>query len=551
MDLKLPEVKLGNLSLGSLGGGKKFVLSIGDEAAVLCLFSGARLVNAWVAAPDPKDGAADVLDALATAKTAPVFVLIDAFEQVFREEKVPKVNFLDQKKVIDRHLQIAFPGNNLQAAVSHGADPQGNRFFLFCSVPPTEQVRGWLKALEGAKRAPRGVHMLPLESLDMLDRLTPPAAQKGVRWRILFTFNMTGGLRQIVSKQGRIMVTRLTPPPPPDSNIDPVQIVERDFQQTLAYVKRMGYQKGDNLDVVVLAEEPVATAIRERGWEAHSVTVVSPHEVGAQLGLGRIGQPGQPYADVVHALWFATRKKPKTKLAWAQASKVDYVQLLSRGAPVAAVVAVLALAGQAANLAWTWVDTQDMIEIQQRQLRLAEATLAREQARLAELEFKAEDIRPLIEVVDKITEGTVPPVPLLARLGHALSGNAVLTELALTTPQEDANSGGGGNRRRQAQQGGTFVWRLGMTVTLPRETSGDADALARADALKAALERVFPGHRVDILQPPVAVGEDQVVRGDTVLTGTEAGAAPGAGGGTPGAGDAYTVSYEVVREAAS
>lgn len=543
MDVKLPGV-----TLPALFKAKKFVLSIGDEAAVLSLFSGDRLVNAWVAEPDPADGAADIVAALATAKTVPVFVLIDAFEQIFREEKVPRVSFLDQKKVIDRHLQVAFPGKNLQAAVSHGADPQGNRFFLFCSVPPTEQVRGWLKALEDAKRAPRGVHMLPLESLDMLDRLTPAAAQKGVRWRILFTFNMTGGLRQIVSKQGRIMVTRLTPPPPPDSAIDPVQIVERDFQQTLAYVKRMGYQKGDNLDVVVLAEEPVASAIRERGWEAHSVTVISPHEVGTRLGLGPVGQPGQPYADVVHALWFATRRKPKARLSWAQSSKVDYVQMLSRGAPVAAVVAVLALVGQGASMAWTWMDTQDMIEIQRRQLRMAETALAREQARLAELDYRAEDIRPLIDAVDRITDKAIAPVPLLARLGHALAGNAVLTELALTTPRDDT----GGNSRRQAQQDQNIAWRLGMTVSLPAETAGDADALARADALKASLEALFPGHRVEVLQPPVAVGEDQVVRGGAAMAGVGVGVDAAAGGaGDTDRRDGYTVSYEVVREAAS
>ncbi|MGC2856817.1 hypothetical protein ACM64Y_15200 [Novispirillum sp. DQ9] len=547
--MKLPDLKLGTFKLPGLTGGKKFVLSIGDEAAVLVLASGSKLVNAWVAAPDPAEGATDVLDALDSAKSVPVYVLIDAFEQLFREEKVPKVSFLDQKKVIDRHLQMAFPGNNLQAAVAHGADPQGNRFYLFCSVPPTEQVKGWLKALETAKRRPRGVHMLPLESLDMLDRLTPPAAQKGVRWRILFTFNMTGGLRQIVSKQGRIMVTRLTPPPPPDSAIDPVQILERDFQQTLAYVKRMGYQKGDNLDVVVVAEEPVATAIRERDWEAHSVTVVSPHEVGAALGLGTIGQPGQPYADVVHALWFASRKKPKAVLGWAQAPKVDYVHLVARGAPFAATVAVLALAAQAASLAWTWSDTQDMIEAQTRQLRMAEAALAREEARLAELEFRAEDIRPLIDTVDRITADGVAPVPLLARLGHALSGDAIITELALATPKEEGD-GGTNRRRRQAdQQERAFLWRLGMTVTLPSDTTGDADALARADALKAALQRAFPDDVVEILQPPVAVGADQVVRGDHVLNGVTAAADPAAAGS--GQGGTYTVSYEVVREAKS
>ncbi|MFA7430098.1 MAG: hypothetical protein WCZ23_08070 [Rhodospirillaceae bacterium] len=539
--LKLP-------SLENLLRGKMFVLSIGDEAAVVTLISGGKVANAWVASPDPAEGAADVLDALNTARSVPVFVLMDAFEQVFREEKVPKVNFFDQKKVVDRHLQMTFPGNNLQAAMSHGADPQGNKFFLFCSVPPTDLVKGWLSALDKAKRRPRGVHMLPLESLDMLDALTPPAAQKGVRWRILFTFNMTGGLRQIVSKQGRIMVTRLTPPPPPDSNIDPVQIVERQFSETLAYVKRMGYQKGDNLDVVVLAEEPVATSIRERAWEAHSVTVHSPHEVGEALGLGRIGQPGQPYADVVHALWFATRKKPKAKLAWSQAPAVDYVHLVARGAPFAAAAGVVALIAQAGALGMTWVETQEAIERQQRQLQVAQADLAREQARLATLEFSADQIRPLIEVVDQLTTGHIPPVPLLAQLGHALAGNAVITELALTTPQEGGPAAGGRRPSRAAGGESSMVWRLGLTITLPPDTVDDAQALERAAGLEKTLGTAFSAQRVAMLEPPVAVGADQVVRGDRVLAVVDK--APSTATPT-GPKSLYTVRYEVVLEGGS
>lgn len=544
MAVKLP-------ALGGLLQGRKFVLSIGDEAAVVTLVSGGKVANAWVASPDPKEGAEDVLAALNTARSVPVYVLIDAFEQVFREEKVPRVGFLDQKKVIDRHLQMAFPGNNLQAAMSHGADPQGNKFYLFASVPPTEQVRGWLNALDKAKRRPRAVHMLPLESLDMLERLTPPAAQRGVRWRILFTFNMTGGLRQIVSKQGRIMVTRLTPPPPPDSGIDPVQIVERQFAETLAYVKRMGYQKGDNLDVVVLAEEPVAAAIRERGWEAHSVTVLSPHDVGVALGLGPIGQPGQPYADVVHALWFATRKTPKAKLSWAQAPKVDYFALVARGAPFAATAAVLALAAQAGHLGWTWMETRDLIARQERQLRQAQADLAREQARLETLPYTVAQVRPVIELSDRLTADHVAPVPLLATLGHALSGDAVIRDMALTTPQ-DAAPAQANARRQGGNQAPAFVWRLALSVSLAPDTEGDEAALARADVLKARLEEVFPQARVTITQPPVTVGDDQVVRGSRVMVAEGAARPGGRAAASPAtSGSSYTVVYEVVREGRS
>lgn len=500
-------------------GSTRLILSIGDEAAVLTLVKGRDVVDAWVASPDPDDGAADVLAALSAHKRVPVSVLIDAFEQQFREEKVPHVGLLDQAKVVDRHLHMAFPGQNLQAAMSHGRDPQGTRFYLFASVPPTEQVKGWLRVLDDAGRSPAGIHMLPLESMEMMRLLTPDHQVAGVRWRMLFSFNMTGGLRQIVSKQRRIMVTRLTPPPPPDSTLDPVAIIERDFGQTLSYVKRMGYQTGDYLDLVILAEEPLASALREQTWEASSLTVVSPFEAAGRLGLGKAGQPGTPYADVLHALWFATRPKPALSLHWSYRRKIDVRRLIIRGAPTTAVFSVLALLGAVGSLGFDLWEALRDVETQTQLRAATQDTLAAEQRKLAALPFRAQEMRPTIATLDALQRDGAPPVALLARLNHALGGSAVVEDLTVDTPRLDDDSRGRG--RGRAGQAEEPRLTLAVVVRLPADTPDDASAVGHAETLEKSLRSAFPGYTVVMTRPPVEINPDQVLRGNVAgSTGT-------------------------------
>jgi len=514
---------LGKLSL--FGGGTRFVLSIGDEAAVLTLIKGKGVAGAWVADPDPADGAAEVLEALRRHRTAPVYVLMDAFEQMFREEKVPRVNLFDQGKVVRRYLSMTFPGNNLQGAVPHGRDPQGNQYYLFASVPPTEQVSGWLTVLEEAGRPPRSIHMLPLESLSMLRALTPRTEIQGVRWRMLFSFNMAGGLRQIVSKQKRIMLARLTPPPRAGGAVDVAAIIERDFQQTLAYVKRMGYQQGDHLDVVVIAEDPLASQIKARPWEVHSLTVLSPGDAGAALGLGTVGQPGQPYADVLHALWFATRPKGAMTLDWAQKPRADLQRLVARAAPAAAVAVSLGLTGYTGSLALDLMDYDQRIAAQKADLDLAQRQRDAAAAKLADLPYPPEAVRAGVSVAAAATADAVPAVDILNRLAAGIAGDGTVTALEISTPEADPD-----NRRQQEAEA---PWTVGVTLRLPAGIAEDDAAVRRAEAVHARLMDAFDGHEVRLERPPVEINPDQTLRG---------GAAPP---GTPETRD-YTVDFRII-----
>lgn len=512
---------------------KQYVLVVGDEAVVLSLFSGGRVVDAWVAEPDPETGAAEILTALSLNPSAPVRVLIDAFEQHFREEKVPKVNVLDQGKVVRRHLQVAFPGNNLEGAIPQGQDREGNRFWLFMAVPPTSQVERWLATLEDAGRPPVGVHSLPLESLEMLEALAPGASMGGVRWRMLFSFDMAGGLRQIVSKQGRMVVTRLTPPPAEESSADPVAAVMRDFAQTLTYIKRMGYQRGDQLDVVVLADGVFADHLRTQSWDAHSTTVLSPHEAAARLGIPKATKAGSPYADVLHAGLLATRRKPIMSLRWANAPAVDWRRLIIAKGTLAATLTTLLLIAGAASLGTDALELLDQRAVQEEQLATAQRRLADEVARQKALPYTSTQIREALALDATLSNGDIAPLPVLTGLDQALGVAGVVTTLQIIAPERQAETRG---RRRQANAADTYAWRLTASVRFGSEVADDKQAVVMANAVRDRMAAVFPAYGVKMVVPPVAINPDQTLRGGAGLT---------IGDGTVARTAAYEATYEI------
>lgn len=194
------------------GGRRKYVLTIGEDHTVLTLVSGRTVKNAWIVPAEAAEGGEDIHAVLRKDPKTPVALLADTFEQIYRDEPVPKVSRLDQSKVTRRHAAIATPGDIWKAAMPQGKDPRGDKlFYLFCGLPRSDHVQAWARLYEDLPNPKGGIHLLPLESLSLMHALfeADAKAHGGVRWRIMTTMNVTGGLRQIVSKQGRMMLTRL------------------------------------------------------------------------------------------------------------------------------------------------------------------------------------------------------------------------------------------------------------------------------------------------------------------------------------------------------
>ena len=499
----------------------QFILNIGDDNVVLSKIVGKKVVNAWLASPDPQLAHEELGEAFAADKKAAVSVIFDTLDQARQEEEIPKVSVLDRRKVMARHINMAFPGVNMRGArlIGEGEKKRTLRY-EFASVPLDGRIPGWVEFVEALPNDTRGFFTIASENVDMVATLLPddlPPVEEGNHWRHLIGVNVTGGFRQIIEKNGELCLTRLTAAPPPETPPEEfADMIYRDFQATVTYIKRLGYAAGDTLDLVVLTAAENREAMSGLEWGvARSATILSPHEAAEKLGLGSIGREDQPYCDVLHAAWFGSKRTPALPLTRSVAlgdAKDDLRDLAYFVAPYAAAASVVGCVGW---IGWTLFQTSNIETSSARlqsELNSARTTLTQEEANLATLPYEAGNMRNVFDVLESMKAGEVDMVPLLDGLFRALDGDAVVLTFTFT---KDASAQGGPRGRGG---GGSATYIFDVRMKLDDIISTADEAVEVAAALETRLKENFAeGFEVEMTVEPVAAQSQEGFSGGLMV----------------------------------
>lgn len=418
----------------------EFVLSIGDDNVVLTRFSNGKVENAWLGSPDPAMAPEELGEALALDPKARISIIFDTLDQSFKEEELPKVSILDRRKILARHINMAFPGQNLRGArlVSH--TEKKTLIYELASVPLDGRVPGWIDFVQSLPNEKGGFFTLAGENADMTRALAPKDAVApeggGNHWRHFIGINVTGGLRQIIEKNDRLSLTRLTQAPPADTPpADFADMIIRDFKATITYIRRLGYQVGEPLDVVVVTSSANKYALEDITWDgARSVTVYTPHEAGLMLGLGSLGREDQAFCDVLHAAWFASKAKPTLPLTRSLAlgdTKDDLREIAYLVAPYAAAAALAGLIGWTGWTGYQLYDYAGRNEIVQRQVAQLTAQLDEKNRLLGAKPYTAAQVRNVLEVDGALDAGKTELMPILTKVAESLDGDAVVLNISI------------------------------------------------------------------------------------------------------------------------
>jgi hypothetical protein len=487
----------------------EFILSIGDDNVVLTKLVDKKVENAWLGSPDPAMAQEELGEALASDPKARIAILIDTLDQSFKEEEMPRVGILDRRKVVARHINMAFPGANLRGARLVNEIGKKSLVYEFASVPLDGRIPGWMDFAQSLPNEKAGVFAIAIENVDIIRHLAPkdiPVDEGRNNWRHLIAVNATGGLRQIIEKNGRLCLTRLTQAPPPETPPDEfAAMIISDFKATITYIRRLGYQVGDPLDLVVLTTAENKVVLQERDWEgARSVSVYTPYEAGVMLGLGALGREDQAFADVLHASWFASKRKsvmPLSKSAAMGDIKDDLRDIGFLIAPYAAGLLAASVIGWAG---WTFynynaANTED--DVLSAELRQLKSSLDREKAAVAALPYDVARVRNVIEVAETLDVGKIDVVPALAKVAAALNNDASVMSLSFTV-------GGGQQRPASAGRGAAAAeqsaYTLELTMRLARVITTAQEAVQTARRLNQHLTDSFgAGYKVTMTAEPV------------------------------------------------
>lgn len=251
-----------------------------------------------------------------------VLIVNDMVEQHYRKERVMKagVNVLDRSAIIKRKLNAAFPSYPVRAAYAlkekapQAADKKGaSDIYIFAAVADSDQLKKTSDVLRFSSCGVSGFCLLPVEASSMVSALSAKLTRKGVQkpvWSVFIGQHRNGNLRQVVTKNGELALTRMSPIMDRDDNPEAwASELYQEFKSTMGYLTRFGYEPTDGLDVMIIANPGAGEVLSGMVEEECALHILSAGEAAETLGLSIGRQDNGRYADSLHVSWIARKSK--------------------------------------------------------------------------------------------------------------------------------------------------------------------------------------------------------------------------------------------------
>jgi hypothetical protein len=485
------------------------VLLVGGEGVVLYAPSGKGIARETAIAWDVPGFDEQLADVLADKNSGKsVVVLFDGADQAYRkEENIPKLSPFDRPRFVKRKLELAFPSYPIRAALEikpkkkKGARaPAVPPSYLFVALPETDNLDRVGKALFESGAPVAGFGLLPVESVGLVAEIaqkTFPAAARPSRWAVLIGQHETGGLRQVVVKDGNLGLSRLTPPTEAGtSGAGWVEEVMRSFKETMAYITRLGYTADDGLDVVVVCGDIEKQFFDRQAIAASNFKCLNPGEALALIGVKAFGLNKTNFADALHAAWAGGKRALAMPVRVPSIHRVMAPRLAARLATGVLVLAAVGLGYFAVDDYQSYLTTRDELAGKQNQLQMMQREYEQESQAFDKLPVKPALITGVLDIKKALEVGTLDTGPLFNKLKDALGGDIRLENLSVEhtppggffgTPMGAPAAGAGEHGRVK------MTFRFMLPEGLPLEQK-----VSRAEALQKDLQKAFASWDVKI-----------------------------------------------------
>lgn len=253
-----------------------------------------------------------------------VYILNDGVEQHYRKEKINKITVFERNSIIARRLNIAFPNYPIRAAHSLKAkkikgqveQADSANLFLFAAAPSTDAFRKLLEAIKRSECVISDYCLLPVESVSLVDRLAAKIAkeslqQKKAEWSILLGQHHGGSLRQIVTRNGQLALTRITPVALPDeeNGVQWATSVVQELSSTINYLGRFGYSTEDFLDIILIGRSDFGTMVEDLINVPANFSSITLQRASDLAGVKVGRNHDQNFADPLFIAWHAKKTK--------------------------------------------------------------------------------------------------------------------------------------------------------------------------------------------------------------------------------------------------
>jgi len=438
----------------------------------------------------------------------PVLILNDMVEQHYRKEKIVKVGagFGDKSGMIKRKLNVAFPSYPVRAAfplkekIKKTQGQVAADIYIFAAVPNSTQYNQTMDVASKSLASLVGFCLLPVESSDMLKalslKLSKDKKAKPSKWCVFMGQHKSGGLRQIVTKDGEIALTRMTPVSKLTDDHEKWAVeVRQEFKSTMSYLSRFGYAPEDTLDAIMIssseAGDILSASSAEEEVNFHAMTAAE----AAQLLNIRLGRQAEPhYADALHVAWTA---KKSSFILPMKASKVDEV---SKPRQVAMVASLLLTAGacflgyQAFSGFQALSEIKENLSVAQKNKAQLNVQYQRELAKKEELGFDVRLVQSSIKVRDQLEKENLHTIELFSTIGKALGKDLRVDTVDIKPYKVDDIAQSINRFAQNVQNKPEPLYETKLQISYPSTTNidrGNAEVEALSNRLTALMKEKY------------------------------------------------------------
>ena len=382
----------------------------------------------------------------------PVLILNDMVEQHYRKEKVIKTKggMMDKASIVKRKLNSTFPNYPVKAAyqlkekVSKAPGQLPSDVYIFAAVPDTEQFNAIMDATKKSLASLSAFCLLPIESSDMVKTLAEKISKNNksaAKWSVFVGQHKNGGLRQVVTKNGELALTRMSPII--DTDNDPkkwADQVSQEIRATMSYLSRFGYSSSDGLDLMVVAN-PQAGDVLNANIDQTDINfyAMTASEAAKSLNITIGPQEDERYADVLHVAWAGRKTRFILPM---KASLVDEVSRPRQAAMVASILLGVGACFFVYQLSTTYSAYSQLQEdIEQTQRRQAQLNVQyqKEVQKKEELGFDVRLVQSSMAVYTKLEEQSIDLIPFLRSIGNALEQDMRLSSFTMERLEDSEN----------------------------------------------------------------------------------------------------------------
>lgn len=505
-------------------GKNRRVLLVGDEGVVLYAPAGRGVMReaaiSWEV-PNFDQQLSETLAARGRGKS--VVVLFDGADQTYRQVlDIPKLSPLDRPNYIKRKLELAFPSYPVRAAFeikkkqkqAFGKPAKGEAkalpAYFFVALPETDRLDRIGNCLYEAGVPIAGFGLLPLESTGLVDELAVKLfADKGKksRWAVLIGQHEAGGLRQVVTKDGNLALTRLTPTSEAGVNGDGwVEEVTRELKATLTYISRYGYDTTDGLDVMIVCGDVEKQFFDSSALPVTNFRCVTAADALVALGTKSFGFDKTNFSDALHASWNGRREGLKLKVKVPSINRIMGPRLAAQVGTGILALSVLGLVGITAVDLQQYASLQSSISDSDSQKSLLQRQYDQASKAFDNLPVKPDAVKAAMDIKALLETNSPDILPILHTFKDALPGDVTLQDFSFNHEASAYYQNGGvpvrggfGRPTKPADPKDKGTVTIDFKFSLP-DTLQLEQKVARVEDLQKTFQTAFSGYTVTLVK---------------------------------------------------